>query len=47
MLFFGKTEWSGVDLNTTKPLGYEKQTLCTGDSVLGHFMNYFKKDWLD
>lgn len=35
------------DLNTTKPrLDMKSKPLCTGDSVLGHFMNYFKKDWL-
>ena len=35
------------DLNTTKPhLDMKSRPLCTGDSVLGHFISYFKKDWL-
>lgn len=35
------------DLNTTKPrLDVKSKPLRTGDSVLGHFISYFKKDWL-
>lgn len=35
------------DLNTTKPrLDMKSRPLRTRDSVLGHFISYFKKDWL-